>query len=493
MSEKETPETNDDQAVAVADKPHHHHHDHDHDHDHHHHHEPEFEFVEDPSFAVEYKGDCVYEVGVKIPAANKAKKTGELFDELQGEAQLPGFRRGKAPRTLLEKKFAKAVKGDVAEKLISAAFQKLMIDEKLNPLGPPDFDGLNETLEQEDSADLEFTLKFEVAPRCTLGDYKGLKVERPVLKIADKEVDEAIETMRERFAVYETYTKGKSKDGDQVIIDFKGIIDGEAFAGGSADNYPYIVGSKRFFPEFEAVLVGTKAGEEVTCEVAFPEDYHGKDVAGKTAQFSIKINEVKRKQLPELDDEFAKEAGFESLADMKTKVADDLREGANQQSQRIAENNALKQVVDASTFELPESLVASSAREYYNQEVRRLVSLRIAPADLMARDAEIQAEARKVAEDNIKTFVAINEIGMKEDIEVTEADFEAEAANIMSRTGMDMQVVQRFLAQSEQRSDYEGRIFRQKAVKVVLNAATITEKEVSRDELNKQDEETDEE
>jgi trigger factor len=449
--------------------------------------------VEEPTFAVEYKGDCVYEVGVKIPASNKAKKTSELFDELEGEAQLPGFRRGKAPRPLLEKKFAKAIKGDVAEKLISAAFQKLMIQEKLNPLGPPDFEGLNETLEQGDAADLEFTLKFEVAPRCKLGEYKGLKIERPVLKIADKEINDAIESMRERFAVYETYTKGKSKEGDQVIIDFKGTIDGEAFSGGSADNYPYIVGSKRFFAEFEAVLVGVKAGEEVTCEVAFPADYHGKDVAGKTAQFSIKINEVKRKQLPELNDEFAKDSGFESFDEMKTKVADDLRQGANQQSQRIAEGNALKQVVEASTFELPESLVASSANEYYQQEVRRLVSMRIAPADLMERDAEIRAEARKNAEDNIKTFVAISEIGVQEEITVGEEDLEAEAANIQSRTGMDMQVVQRFLSQSEQRSDYEGRIFRQKAIKVVLDAATITDKEVSRDELNKQDEEADEE
>jgi len=476
MSKEETPEVENNEAVAVAEDPE----------------APEFDFAEDPVYDVDYKGDCLYEVGVKIPAVNKQKKSEEMLEELQHEAQLPGFRRGKAPRSLLEKKFSKAIKGDVAEKLIGEAFQKLIVDNELHPLGPPDFDGLEETLEKGDDADLEFTLKFEVAPRCTLGDYKGLEVEKPILKIEDKEVDETLETMRERYASYEPLKKGKSKEGDQAVISFKGTIDGEEFPGGAAENYPYILGSKRFFPEFEEALEGVKAGDEITCEVTFPDDYAGKDVAGKTAKFTIEVNEVKRKQLPEIDDDFANEAGFEDVADMREKMAEDLRSGAEQQSNNIAEQRLVQKIVENSTFELPESLVSDSAQEYYQQEIRRLVELRIAPKELEERDAEIRAEARKNAEDNIKAFVAINEVGAAEEVTVTEQDFESEAANIQQRTGMDLAVVQRFLSQADQRSEYETRIFRQKAMKVVLDHAKITEKEVARDELEKQDEDSDE-
>jgi trigger factor len=168
------------------------------------------------------------------------------------------------------------------------------------------------------------TLKFEVAPRCELGKYRGIKVERPVLRIADKQVKEAIEQLRERNATFEA-VKGKAKEGDQVVIDFEGTLDGKVIAGGKAENYPYILGSGRFFKEFEEAIAGHKAGDEVTADVAFPEDYHGKEVAGKTVGFAIKIHEVKRKALPEVDEEFAKTAGFESVDEMKEKIAADLR------------------------------------------------------------------------------------------------------------------------------------------------------------------------
>lgn len=484
MSEKN--ETND-SNVAVAEA-----HDHHGHHHHHHDHEHNWDFVEDPSFTVEYKGECAYEVGVKIPAANRAHKAEQVFEEIQSDAHLPGFRRGKAPRALVQAKFAKAVKNDVFQKLVGEAFEKLIHDEGLRPLSMPDIDGLEAALETGNDDDIELTFKFEVSPRCTLGNYTGLKVERPVLDIADKDVDAALDEMRTRFGYFENVESGPSEEGDQVVIDFAGTIDGEPFAGGTAENYPYFIGSKRFFPEFEAALVGVEAGKETSATVAFPEDYHGKDVAGKTAVFAIKVNEIKRRRLPELTDEFAVEAGFENVADMREKVAADLRAGASAQSQRIAENRVLKQIVDNSTFEVPPSLIESSATEYYRQEVRRLVQLRVPPAEVQARDEQLREEARKVAIEQIKAFVAINEIAQAEGIEVTEQDFAEEAAAIQQRTGMNLDSVQRFLMQSDQRSEYEGRIYRRKAMQAVLLATEIKDVVVSQEELDKEDEESDE-
>ena len=158
--------------------------------------EEEDDFVEDPTFDVDYKGECAYEVKVTIPPVNETQKLSEMLDELKKEAEVPGFRPGRAPRKLIEKKFGKIVKGEVEAKLVSAAFQKLIKDEDLNPLGMPEIDGLDEKKDRPDDEPLTFTFKFEVAPRVELGKYKGISVERPVVKVAKKDIDEAIDEMR---------------------------------------------------------------------------------------------------------------------------------------------------------------------------------------------------------------------------------------------------------------------------------------------------------
>lgn len=443
----------------------------------------EFEFAEEPAFDVDYKGDCAYEVKVNIPAANTQKQSEELFEELQEEAELPGFRRGKAPRKLVERKFGKAVRGEAVEKLVSAAFRKLIKKEDLKPIDYPDIDGLEDVHDQPNDAPLDFTLKFEVAPRVTLGDYKGVEVEWPVLEIADQEVDDAIDSMRERQASYETVEKGKAQKDDQVIIDFTGRIGGEVFDGGSAENYPYILGSGRFFKEFEEALEGAKTGSEVTCDVTFPEDYSSVDLAGKTATFTIKVNEIKRKTLPELDDDFASSAGFDSVDALKKSVKEDLERGARDQGRQIAERRAMDHIVENSTFELPKSLVDSTADVYYQQELRRLISLRIPASDLEERDETLREEAQAHAIREIKGYVAVNEIARAEEITVEEADFEKEAEAIGERTGMDVEIARRFLKQDDKRSDYEDRIYRQKAMAVVMDNAKVTEKPVTREEL----------
>lgn len=449
----------------------------------------EFEFAEDPTFDVDYKGDCAYEVKVAIPASNTLKQSEEMYEELQSDAEIPGFRRGKAPRKLLERKFGKAVRGEATEKLVSAAFRKLIKAEDLSPIDYPDIDGLEDVHDTALDAALEFTLKFEVAPRVELGTYTGLKVERPVLEVEEKEVDEAIEKMRERFASYEEVEGAKAQDDDQVVIDFTGVIDGVAFDGGSAENYPYILGSGRFFSEFETALQGAETGKEVTCDVPFPEDYSSVDLAGKTATFTIKVNEIKRKTLPELDDDFATGGGFESMADLREKVSKDLQEGAASQGQQIAERRAVEAIVENSTFELPKSLVESSATEYYNQEIRRLLEMRVSPDEIDKRNEDLLKQAHEHATREIKAYVVVNEIGSKEGVQVLEEDFEKEAQAIVSRTGMDVDIAKRFLSQDDKRSDYETRIFRQKALAIVMDSAKVKDKVVTREELDQEDEE----
>jgi len=479
----------DSKKTAVAEEESHEGLDHEHDHDHDREHdEEEVKFVEDPIFTIDYKGDCAYEVKVSVPAANKQKQADEMYDELRHEAEVPGFRRGKVPRRIVEKRFAKAVRSEVDAKLVSAAFRKLIKDEDFKPIRFPDIEGLEDDKKRASDEALEFTLKFEVAPKVELGKYRGIKVERPVVSVDDKDVDEALDEMRGRYATFETLEKGKAADGDQVVIDFNGLIDGEQFPGGAAENYPYILGTKRFFPEFEKKLLGSKAGDELTCKVTLPKDSPNEDLRGKKATFTINVKELKRRNLPELNDEFAKQVGAESIDALRELVVSQLRENSSQTSERIARSNALDAVVKKSKYEIPKLLIENVARSHYEEEVRRLVQMRVPVDQIESRMEEIRKGAEESAIDEIKRTVTLSEIGSAEGIEVTDEDFESEATTIALQTGMDSDTVSQYISEeADRRSMYEGRIFRAKAMNVIMEHATIADKEVPRDEIEEAD------
>jgi trigger factor len=492
MSEKdlnENTESTEAGAVETQEDAHDHEHGHDHDHDHgDEHQEEEFKFEEDPAFEIDYKGDCAYEVKVTIPAVNTQAQTVKLLDELQEEAELPGFRKGRAPRKLLEKKFSKIIRGDATDKLVNAAFMKLIKEKDLKPLAAPKVDGLEKLTELKEGDPIVCTFSFEVFAKCELGKYRGVEVERPVLLINDKDVADSLDDLRSRFAVYEPVEDGEAQDADQVIIDFTGTIDGETFQGGSAQNYPYILGSKRFFSQFEDTLLGAKTGQELSCEVPFPADYSSANLAGKTAQFTIKVLEIKRKQLPELDDDFAKQVGHETAAALRESITKRLQDNAKQQCDSIAEFRALKQIIADSTFEVPKSMLKSMTESAYERETNRLKELRVPGSDIAAREEELLAQAQANALDTIRNYVVIREIVEAEGLEVTEEDFEKEAEAISGRLGMNMATVSQFIKTDERRSEYEDQILRRKALDVVLANAAITEKETSLEELEKENE-----
>jgi trigger factor len=447
-------------------------------------------FVEDPSFEIDYKGECAYEVKVTIPAANRGKQATEMFDELKHEAEVPGFRKGRAPRKLVERKFGKHVRAEVETKLVSAAFEKLIKDNELRPLKMPDVDGLDKDEEKSDDEPVVCTFKFEVAPKVELGKYRGIDVERPVVKIEDSDVDQAVEDTRMRYATFEDID-GAAADGDQIIIDFKGLVDGNEFPGGSASDYPYIVGTKRFFPEFEEVLNGASPGDELACTVSLPEDAPNEDIRGKKAEFTITVKGVKRRQAPELDDEFAKKSGFEGVDDMRQKVRERLSEGSANQSNQVAESRALEAVIQAGTYEIPKSLIEGVAKDNYDEEVRRLLQARVPVAQLEAREDDLRARSEELAVAEIKRLVTLNEIGEAEDIEVTEEDFEQEVSSIAARTGMDIDAVGGYFAEDDRRSSTESRLFRAKALRVIMDSANVTDKELSREELDQESESSD--
>jgi len=445
--------------------------------------EEELVFVEDPAFEVDYKGDCAYEIKVTVPPANEQKQAEDMFEELKHEAEVPGFRRGRAPLRLIQRKFAKAVKKDVTTKLVTAAVRKLVKDKHLRPIGAPEVDGLDEADDRKEGDALTFTLKFEVAPKVELGMHRGIEIEKPVLKTTDENVDEVLETMRARHALYETVEGGEVDEHDQVIIDFRGTVEGKDFPGGYAEAYPYIMGTKRFFPEFEEVLLGSSPGDVRTCDVSFAEDYSAETLRGKSAHFEITVKEIKRQNLPELDAKFATQLGYENLEDMREKISAALRAEADRECTGIAESRALEKIVAESTFELPASMVDQAAEDYYEAEIKRLRSMRVPNAEIEQRDEEIRARVRQSALNSIKTLTALYQVAEAEGIEVTDEDFERETAAISARTGATMDAVAKYLEEEDQRSTLENRILRAKTLECILSNAVVTEKEVTREEL----------
>ncbi|MFP4192120.1 MAG: trigger factor, partial [Candidatus Hydrogenedentota bacterium] len=362
--------------------------------------EETFKFVEDPEFDVKYQGDCLYEVDISIPPANRTKKSEELFSELKSEAEVPGFRPGRAPRRVLEKRFGKAVKGEVISQLLDAAFKKLLEEQELEPLDTPDIEGIKENEDTPDTEPLKFTLKFEVGPIAKIDDYKNLELEREVLKVGDDEVDAALERLGERNQDYVTVDDAAQED-DQVVIDFDGAVDGEFFEGGAGRDYPYILGAKRFFPEFDEVLTGAKAGDEKQCEVTLPGHMPNEALRGQKAQFTLKVKNVKRKQNPELNDEFAQNLGYENLSDMREKIRESIQERYDSVLDSRLREQAVDKLVDMASFELPQSWVTRLTEGYVN-DLRSEAGYEQDETGSEEEEAEWRKHAQERAEREIK-------------------------------------------------------------------------------------------
>lgn len=449
--------------------------------------EEEFKFEKDPEFEIDYKGDCLYSVKITIPAVNVKNQAKKDIEELKEHAEVPGFRKGKAPAWLIENKFGKLVRNEAREKVISAAVKKLMEDNKFNVFSTPNFEGLDDLDKLPDDADITFTVSFEVAPKCELGKYREIELERKVFIPDDSMILERLETIRNRFAIYQSVPDAEIAEGDQAIIDFNGTVDGESFAGGSATNYPYIVGSKRFFGKFEEALIGAKVGETKNCEVEFPQDYPNQNLAGKKALFEIKVKDIKRKELPPLDDEFAKQVGAENLEDLKQKIRKELEEAIAKESGNGLEAQVIDQIIANSTFEIPKSLVEQATQEQVENDIQQKLKMRIPMSEIEKQREQIENGARTDVERMIKWNTAVNEIAEAEGIEVTDEDYENEAQNLQERTGVDLETIHSFI--QEQGRDYiTDAIIRRKVVNLILDNAKIVDKVISREEWEKTDE-----
>ncbi|MFS0751285.1 trigger factor [Oceanobacillus sp. 1P07AA] len=370
----------------------------------------------------------------------------QAFKKVSKDVQIPGFRKGKIPRGIFEKRFGvEALYQDAVDIVLPAAYTSAVEETDIFPIAQPAVD-----IEQiERGKELIFTAEVEVKPEVKLGEYKGLEVEEESVEITDEDVEKEIENLRERHAELIVKEDEAIADGDTAVIDFEGFQDGVAFEGGKGENHSLEIGSGQFIPGFEEQLVGKKAGDETEVTVTFPEEYHAEDLAGKEAVFKVKIHEVKAKELPELDDEFAKDVDeeVESLDELKKKKREELETNKKQEVENKKREELIQKASDNVEVDIPEAMVDTEVNQMV-REFEQQLQMQGMTLDMYAQfsgqdEDALKEQMREDAAKRVKTNLTLEAISEAEEIKPSEEDVKAELEKMASMYGAEVdQLVQ---------------------------------------------------
>ncbi|TDK49815.1 trigger factor [Antarcticimicrobium luteum] len=409
-------------------------------------------------------------------------KVNEKLAEAQPEIEMKGFRKGKVPMALLKKQFGPRLMGEAMQETIDGAMNKHFEDSGDRPALQPEVKMTNEDWKEGDDVHVE--MAYEKLPEIPEVDLASISLERMVVKADDAAVDEALASLAETAQDFKDRKKGsKAKDGDQVVFDFLGKVDGEPFEGGSAEDYPLVLGSGQFIPGFEEQLAGVKAGEEKDVTVTFPEEYQAEHLAGKEAVFSCTIKEVKEPVAAEIDDELAKKFGAEDLAALKGQIGERLEAEYAGAARAVLKRGLLDKLDEMVKFDLPPSLVEAEAKQIAHQlwheehpEVHDHNHDGIEPTE----------EHTKLAERRVRLGLLLAELGQKAEVQVTDAEMTQAIMNQARQyPGQERQFFE-FVQQNQQmQQQLRAPIFEDKVVDYVCELAQVSEKEISKDELQK--------
>ncbi|SKB49600.1 trigger factor [Acetoanaerobium noterae] len=397
------------------------------------------------------KENSVVTLKLTIDAQSFDKACKDAYNKNKTKFNVQGFRKGKAPMSIVEKFYGEGVFfEDAVNTLFPDAFEAAVKEHDLDTVARPEID----VEEIGKGKNLVIIADVAVKPEITLGEYKNLTVEKPDSEVSDEEVEKEIEAMREQNARFVTVEDREVKEKDMLLIDFNGKVDGVEFEGGQAENYSIIVGSNTFIPGFEEQLVGMKLNEEKDLSVKFPEEYHAENLAGKDAVFTVKVNEIKEKELPELDDEFAKDVSeFDTLEDLKADAKAKLQKTKDEYADRELENKLVKMAAENATVEIPEAMIDSQVENMvYDFEYQ----LKYQGLDLenylkftnMSIEG-LKEQMRPDAKSRVLNSLVIEAISKSENIESTEEDLEQELAKMAESYKMEVDKLKSTLRPSD--------------------------------------------
>jgi trigger factor len=425
---------------------------------------------------------------ITITGAELEAKVTEKLEEARPEVAMKGFRKGKVPMALLKKQFGPRIMGEAMQESVDGAMQAHLEESGDRPAMQPEVKMVNEDWKEGD--DVVVSMSYEKLPEIPEVDYKALSLEKLVVAPAEDDVQDALKNLAESAQNFAT-KKGKAADGDQVVIDFVGKVDGEAFEGGSAEDYPLVLGSNSFIPGFEEQLVGVKAGEEKAVEVSFPEEYGAEHLAGKAAVFDCTVKEVKKPVAAEIDDELAQKYGAEDLAALKGQIEERLKAEYAGAARAVMKRKLLDQLDVTVKFDLPPSLVEAEAKQIAHQLWHE------ENPDVHGHDhpeIEPTEEHNGLAERRVRLGLLLAELGQKNEVQVSDAEMTQAIMNQARQyPGQERQFFEFIQQNQAAQQQLRAPLFEDKVVDFVFEMSSVTEKEVTKDELQAAVEALDEE
>ncbi len=419
---------------------------------------------------------------ITVTAAELDAKVNEKLVESQPEIEMKGFRKGKVPMALLKKQFGQRMIGEAMQEAIDGAMNTHFEDSGDRPAMQPDVQMTNDDWKEGD--DVEVNMTYEALPAIPEVDLSGVTLEKLVVKAEEEAVTEALENLAENAQDFEARAEGAAaEDGDQVVIDFLGKVDGEAFEGGAADDYPLVLGSNSFIPGFEEQLVGVKTGDEKDVSVTFPEEYQAEHLAGKEAVFSCTIKEVKAPKAAEINDEMAKKFGAEDLDALKVQIRERLEAEYAGAARAVMKRATLDKLDELVSFDLPPSLVEAEAKQIAHQLWHE------DHPEVEGHDhAEVETteEHTKLAERRVRLGLLLAELGQKAEVEVTDAEMtQAIMAQARQYPGQERQFFEFIQQNAQMQQQLRAPLFEDKVIDHLFEQASVEEKEVSKDDLQK--------
>ena len=424
------------------------------------------------SLQVEKMEKNMAKLTIEVSAEELEKAIQGAYLKQRNKISVPGFRKGKVPRQMIEKMYGVEIfYEDAANALIPEAYSKAYDECELEIVSQPSVD----VIQLEKGKPFIFTAEVAIKPEVTLGEYKGLKVDKISNRVTAKEVDAKLEEEQKKNARTVTVEDRAVADGDEVVLDFEGFVDGVPFDGGKGENYPLTIGSGSFIPGFEEQLIGAEAGKEVEVNVTFPAEYHAADLAGKDAVFKCTVHEIKVKELPELDDEFAAEVSeFDTLEEYKADIKAKIKEQKIAEGKRQQEDQAVEQAVANASMDIPEAMIDTQVRQMAQEFAQRMQSQGLTmeqyfqftgmTADKMMEDMKPQAVKR------IETRLVLEAIAKAENIEITDEKVDEELAKMAEAYKMEVDKLKEYMGESE-KEQMKADMAVQEAVTFLVNNA----------------------
>lgn len=420
------------------------------------------------------------EYTITLEAAEIEEKVDFRLEDLRKTVNIPGFRPGKAPTTLLKQRFGKNVMGEVLEQAVSESSRQAIEDNTLRPAMQPSI----EITKFEEGEDLEYKMAVEVMPEIQPMDFAKIELERLVAKADEKEVDEAVERLAQQYRQAEPIKRArKARKGDVLVIDFKGMIDGEAFEGGSGEGHQLELGSEQFIPGFEDQLVGAKAGESLSIPVSFPEDYGAQTLAGKDAVFEVDVKEIREFADTVIDDEFAKTLGQESLEELRKSIGERLEQDYASLSRERLKRDLLDILEKEHEFEVPPGMADAEFDSIWSQ-YEEASKQQDFEEDKEKSEDELKEEYRNIALRRVQLGLLLTEVGNTNEVEVSAEEINrALFTEAQKYPGREKEFIEIYRNSPEAMASLRAPIFEEKVVDFILELANVTDREVGIEEL----------